>query len=291
MRHLFALLIFLFAACTAAPHATHAPADLAQGALLAVGGGGTTKEITQRALELAGGMHARLLIIPHASERPQAGAESLAFWREQGADEVRVLDLTDPARARAEIGEADFLWLGGGDQNRLLLLLREAGVVEAIRSRWLAGALVGGTSAGAAALSAAMIVGGESADLESVRAGGTQLANGIGLWKGVIVDQHFLKRQRFNRLLAAVLDRPALVGVGIDERTAVLVHPDGSCEVLGEGGVIVLDARSSILRDVTAGSSHSASGVTLALYRKGDRFTLAPSGSGADRSRSRSTAL
>lgn len=247
-----------------------------RGRLLAVGGGGTTDAICARALELAGGPGARMLIVPQASSAADAGPSSAQFWREKGARDVRVLDLSDPTAARAEIARADFVWMPGGDQSRLMEALRAAGCVEAIRARYAAGALVGGTSAGAAVLSAAMIVGGDKADLTSVRAGATELAAGLGLWPGAIVDQHFLKRQRFNRLLAAVLDRPELVGVGVDERTAVVLQPDGTCEVVGEGAAVVVDARSAVRRETAPAQAHSASGVTLSIARAGDRFALAP---------------
>jgi cyanophycinase len=269
VKHFF-VAVLLLAACVAPPDVA-APRP---GALLAVGGGELPPALAARALELAGGPEARLLILPQASERPEAGAESLAFWRAQGAQDARVLDLADPARARAEIAAADLLWIGGGDQNRFMEALGAAGTIESVRARWRAGAVVGGTSAGAAVLSGAMIVGGETADLTGVRAGGTALAEGLGLWPGTIVDQHFFERQRFNRLLAAVLDRPTLVGVGIGESTAVIVHADGRCEVLGAGSVMVLDAREAATRSVEPAALRTARGITLDLHRDGDRFIM-----------------
>lgn len=242
--------------------------------MLAVGGGGTTDAIVARAIELAGGKTARMLIVPQASGQPDAGSKSVEFWGKAGVADVQVLDLRDRKKAVKAIESADFVWMPGGDQNRLMKALLEADMLDAIRARYRSGALVGGTSAGAAVLSATMIVGGESADLESVRAAGTAVTEGIGLWAGALVDQHFLKRQRFNRLLAGVLDHPDLVGVGIDERTGVVVHPDGSCEVLGEGGVIVIDARAANRRPAHKDARHSADDLRLAVYRDGDRFKL-----------------
>src|SRR2546428_204716 len=82
--------------------------------------------------------------------------------------------------------------------------------------------------------------------------GGTQPTDGLALWPEVIVDQHFFKRQRFNRLLACVLDHPELVGVGIDEKTAVVVSND-KCEVIGESTVLVVDARSAVRKETKSG--------------------------------------
>ena len=89
-------------------------------------------------------------------------------------------------------------------------------------------------------LAAEMFTG--DADLKSVAAGATITAPGLGLWPDVIVDQHFLTRQRGNRLISAVLDHPALVGVGIDEGTAVIVRGT-AIEAIGKSAVIVIDPR------------------------------------------------
>src|SRR5437773_2486153 len=83
-------------------------------------------------------------------------------------------------------------------------------------------ALAGGTSAGAAVLAEAMFTG--DADLTSLIAGATVTGKGLGLWSEALIDQHFLKRQRDNRLISAVMDHPAMIGVGIDEGTAVVVQ-------------------------------------------------------------------
>lgn len=278
MRPILAAVLVILVSLTlaAGDRPDGAPTQAAKGRLLAVGGGGTTDAIVARALELAGGPKSRMLIVPQASSSEDAGLKSAEFWREKGATNVQVLDLADRAKAIAAIAEAEFVWMPGGDQSRLMSALREAGVVDAIRDRYRAGALVGGTSAGAAVLSKLMIVGGDTADLTNVRAGGTEMAEGLGLWDGALVDQHFLKRQRFNRLMSAVLDHPEVVGIGVDERTGVVLHPDGACEVVGDGGALIVDARRAVTKSVAKGEIHSASALVLAIHRSGDRFDLAP---------------
>jgi cyanophycinase len=279
MRSLLAGVAVLLTAVAFAAQdpAARAPAQAAaKGRLLAVGGGGTTDAIVARAIELAGGVEKRMLIVPQASGAEDAGKGSLEFWREHGMKNVAVLELGDRDDALAAIRAADFVWMPGGDQSRLMKALQDADLVTAIRERYLTGALVGGTSAGAAVLSAAMIVGGDTADLKSVRAGGTLTAEGLGLWPEAVVDQHFAQRQRFNRLFACVLDLPQLVGVGIDEKTAVIRHPDGACEVVGDSLVTVVDARRATRRPAGTGELHSADGLSLSVLRAGDRFSLAP---------------
>ena len=122
-------------------------------------------------------------------------------------------------------------------------------------------------------MSPRMIVGGETADLTVVRAGSVELVDGLGLMPGTIVDQHFLKRQRFNRLLSAVLAHPDLVGIGIDEKTAIVVSGTGF-DVMGEGGVIVLDARKARPLPADPGTPLAAEAVHLALLRDGMKYDL-----------------
>jgi len=141
-----------------------------------------------------------------------------------------------------------------------------------IRDRYQHGAIVGGTSAGAAIMSAAMITG--EADLQSITAGKTEIADGLGLWPEVIVDQHFLKRQRMNRLISAVLDRRTLVGVGIDESTAVIVH-GASFDVIGKSSVVVIDPRGATIDPVQPGTPDTGRGLGLTVLRAGMTYSLA----------------
>lgn len=249
------------------------PEPVPRGALVAVGGGGTTAAIIERALALAGGKSARMLIVPQASSSAEAGEESRKFWQEHGATDVHVLDLADPAAANAEIQAAKFIWMPGGDQSRLCEALAKAGLCEAIVRRNAEGAVVGGTSAGAAALSKTMIIGGEKADLKSVKVGGTQVAEGIGVAANVIFDQHFVQRQRFTRMLACVLDHPEQVAVGVDEKTAVILRGT-VLEVVGDSSALVLDARGTASAGKADGDLHSARGLKLHVLRPGDTLDI-----------------
>jgi cyanophycinase len=242
------------------------------GPLFVAGGGTVPPEVFRRALEAAGGERARVVVLAQASALADAGEGAVRQWREAGAKTVVNLELGERAPALAELGRADVIWLGGGDQKKLMAELKGAGALETVRRRVEAGAAAGGTSAGAAALSRFMITG--EADLDAVRAGATRLEEGLGLWPGVIVDQHFLRRRRMNRLLAAVLDRPELVGVGIDERTAVEVRGT-RITVMGEGNVMVLDVRGADRSDPEPGRAHAARNVRLHLLRAGMGLDLA----------------
>ena len=241
------------------------------GHLIIAGGGETVPEICGQALQLAGGKRARVLVIPHASEDNDSGPESQVMWRQAGAGQVAVLDLKDRAAALAAIRQADLIWMPGGDQTRLMQILRQQGLVEPLRERFRQGATVGGTSAGAAVMSPAMLT--EAAQLETVLADAAKMPEGLGLWPGVIVDQHLVRRCRFNRLLGAVLNHPEYVGIGIDECTAVVVT-GRTFEVIGRSNVLVVDARKTRMLPAKAGEPEAAADVSLHVLRAGMRFDL-----------------
>ena len=241
-----------------------------QGPLVIVGGGGTTDAILARTLELAGGRTARVVVLPQSSAVEGAGDSSVKMWLDAGAAEARMVDVHDPA-ARALIGRATLIWIPGGDQNRFMKNIEGTGLAEAIREANAKGTVVGGTSAGAAVMSEWMITG--DADLQSLTAGKTVLAPGLGLWPNAIVDQHFLRRQRHNRLLSAVLDRPTHVGVGIDEGTAVIAR-GRRLEVVGRSAVVVIDGRSAKVERTAAGGVSAGTNLRVSVLRDGMALTL-----------------
>ena len=197
-------------------------------------------------------------MLPQSSAVPEAGDSSVKMWLDAGAKEAAKVAFTDPGAA-AKLRRATLIWMPGGDQNRFMKAIEGTGLADVIRERHRAGVTVGGTSAGAAVLAEAMFTG--DADLKSIIAGATVTAKGLGLWPEVLIDQHFLKRQRDNRLISAVLDRPSLVGVGIDEGTAVIVQGT-SFEVVGKSSVVVIDARDAQGRQGGAGRARDRAGTS-----------------------------
>jgi cyanophycinase len=239
------------------------------GAIVAVGGGGTTDAIIQRTLALAGGQNAVVVVLPQSSAVANTGDSSVKMWLSAGAKEARKVDFKDPG-AKAALEAATLIWMPGGDQNRFMKAIDGTGLDDVIRARNKAGTVVGGTSAGAAVLSALMITG--EADLQSLAAGKTVLAKGLGLWTAGIFDQHFLRRQRNNRLLSAVLDHPGMIGVGIDEGTAAIVH-DGRIEVVGRSAVVVFDSRGARVEKTTEGPG-AGIGIVTSVLREGMSLPL-----------------
>jgi cyanophycinase len=261
-------LVILFAALSAsasvaqsvAPAGSATAEALPRGTLLIVGGGTQPDELVRHFVDLAGGPgKARIAILPMAtSDAIATGAEKEAQLDSLGADSF-VLNFN---RAHADddslvrkLATVTGVWFPGGDQSPLAAALRGSRALATIHQRYTAGAVIGGTSAGAAVMSDSMITGnqywpGSSAAVDSgsfsrIARAAIEIVPGLGFVHNAIVDQHFIRRQRENRLFSVVLERPTLLGVGIDEGTALKVTPDGKWMVLGKSAIIILDARRS----------------------------------------------
>ncbi len=242
------------------------------GVLVVVGGGATNAAVVARTMELAGGKSAMVAVLPQASAEPDAGDSSVALWKEYGAKAAVKVDFKDRDAARRAIESATLIWMPGGDQNRFMTEISGTGLDELIRSRYKAGVIVGGTSAGAAILSKVMITG--EADLKNITAGKTITSEGLGLAADVIFDQHFLQRQRGNRLISAVMDHRSLVGIGIDESTAVIMR-GSEIEVVGKSAVVVIDPRHATIPAAAAGTVDAGTGLALHVLRAGMSMNLA----------------
>ena len=266
-------------AARAAETSLRATIEKPKGQLLIVGGGGTTDDMLARALSLHGGAKAHVVVFPQASSLPETGAGSCEMWSKAGAGAADEIKLDDEAAATKLVDAADIIWFPGGVQARLMEALSKTKLPDRIRARYQAGALCGGTSAGAAVMSKVMLTGEiegatkEESGLTFIHSQTVENAEGLGLIAEAIVDQHFVKRQRFSRLLSAVLDHPELVGIGIDEKTAILVQA-GGFEVLGASNVLVIDARAAKVGEATKGKPAAANGMKLDLLRAGMKFEL-----------------
>lgn len=221
-----------------------------------------------------------LLVVTVATEFPWAAAELYheAFGR-LGLPDVRLLDIRsrdeahDQNRVRA-VRQAATVFFTGGDQWRMLERLRDTPLMEAICEHYRRGGVVAGTSAGAAAASDTMIVGGPGAT--APRTGGARLSSGMGLLPGTVIDSHFAERGRLGRLLAAVAQHPSSLGIGVDEDTALVVEAHAShFTVLGSGGVLVADAsEASCTLPPQELRAASLRGLRLHQLAHGDCFDL-----------------
>lgn len=254
----------------------------AQGHLVLIGGGDKPPEAVAKFVELAGGREAPIVVVPTASTEDDTIPYYLdLFGRELGVTDLVAVDIRTPADARradhlAALARARGVFFAGGDQTRILAAFADSPALAAVRRVFARGGVIGGTSAGTACQTTPMITG--EGDFTVIRSGAVALSDGLGLWPGVVVDQHFLARQRANRLLSVVLAQPALLGVGIDEATAVWVEPGGTFEVLGHGSVMVFDARRAPVsrRPFANGQENlGVHGLRLHLLLPGERFDVA----------------
>jgi cyanophycinase len=166
------------------------------------------------------------------------------------------------------------IFFTGGDQVKITSQLGCSPVCERIQEIYEKGGCIAGTSAGASVMSETMMVSGEGDETHKI-GGALRLAPGLGLIRGIIVDQHFAERGRIGRLLGAVSQNPRIIGIGIDENTAVIVERDRKFTVLGEGGVTILDAGASTYSNITdeeTDRSLSVFDVKLHMLSQGDIY-------------------
>jgi cyanophycinase len=258
-----------------------------RGYLFIVGGGPQSDAMVQRFVDLAGGKKAKIVVFAMASSDGKAsGEEKAEDLRKLGADAHAYYIDHDEANSDSMYGNmkgVTGVWFGGGDQVLLTKALLGTRVEKAIHERYEAGAVVGGTSAGAAVMSNPMLTGEErhpggvrppsdtTDHYMTIARDNTELVPGFGMIKGALIDQHFLRRRRHNRFISAVLDTPAHLGVGIDESTALIVHPDGHWSVMGESAASIYDARHA---KITAGGAPvlGESGLILSVLPSGSSY-------------------
>ena len=211
------------------------PIEPIKGSLVIGGGGDMPQAVWDRFMELAGGENAHLVIIPTAKSRADNldPERYLADWRARNPASVVMLHTRSPETANdpdfvAPLKQATGVWFGGGGQSRIAdaylgtLVEKELyGVLERC-------GVIGGSSAGAAIQSRVMIARGNPV---------AQVARGFDFLPGAVIDQHFLARERQDRLKGVLKDRPHLVGFGIDERTALIVYRGRRLDVIGESSV------------------------------------------------------
>jgi cyanophycinase len=237
------------------------------------------RRILRRFLSVSGGRTARLVVIGTASSQGEAAGEAYRdLFLGLGADDCTVLALQDRRQARSArmlraLGSATGIFFTGGDQLRITSTLGGTPAEAALRRARRRGCAIGGTSAGASAMSGTMIVGGRGED--PPRFSAVRMSPGLGLLPGAVIDQHFAQRGRINRLLAALAQNPGLLGVGLDEDTAIVVEPGGDFFVEGSQSVTVLDgrtARTSGASDAAPDAPMGLTGVTLHVLVRGERY-------------------
>lgn len=222
------------------------------GRLLVIGGAEDPDEkdmtILPKLVQMAGGKRARIVICSSPSENPRNKVDVYGkLFEKIGVAEVIGAAITERRQAEepelvAAVQRATAVFFTGGDQLRLTALISGTEFCEGIRGRLYGdGLVVAGTSAGAAAMSSVMIIGGREEG--TVKREDVSLAPGLGYWRDTVVDTHFNQRGRVSRLMTIFAHNPNVLGIGIDENTALDLVPGDRFTVLGEGVVMVFDGR------------------------------------------------
>jgi len=237
--------------------------------------------VLKRFVRLAGGRSSRIVLIPTASSFVDEVVDtySRVFTRLRAGPDIRVVhagsraDAHDPELV-AQFENATAVFIGGGSQLKLSQFLVGTPVGNAIVDAYQRGVVIAGTSAGASIMSRFMISLGDEGLTPRQRS--SQLTAGLGLLEDVIVDQHFDQRGRYGRLMSIVANSPNLLGVGIDENTAVEIRDGHVMTIVGTGGVFVLDARHAVTDapDARRGAPLLVSGAVVHSLPTGATFDL-----------------
>ncbi len=230
--------------------APHLEPVVAEGSLFIIGGGSRPAHMVERMVEEAGLRNGGyVVILPMASAEP----DSAIIWSGeqfflQGIDQVAGFNFKpgeEPSEERLDsLKNSSLIYISGGSQGRFMDIVLNTPIHEAILEAYKEGAMIAGTSAGAAVMSEKMITGDELRHPEYrptyavIEAENMELADGLGLIKTAIIDQHFVWRSRHNRLITGILEHPQLPGIGIDESTAILVRGN-TAEVVGDSQVLM----------------------------------------------------
>lgn len=239
------------------------------GSLVVVGGAMASEDIYQRFIELAGGPDALIVLVPTAAgddeyDDSYAGMEA---WRSHGARNLTILHTTDPSMADTEdfvepLETAGGVFFFGGRQFRLVDSYAGTRTEEALRKVLDRGGVIGGTSAGASVLGSFLVRG--DTETNAIIMGDHQ--NGFGYLRGVAIDQHVLRRNRHFDMLELLDARPELLGIGLDEDTAIIVRGD-HFDVLGTSYVLIYDRQTTTGREGTFYFLAPGDGYDLATRR------------------------
>jgi cyanophycinase len=238
------------------------------------------KTILEKFVDLAGGPDSRIVVLATASSLGESIVDVYhGLFTSMGAAEVTGLrpmsrpEANDESAAAALDG-ATGVFMTGGNQSKLTSVIAGTVLGRKLVELNRSGIVVGGTSAGASAISSHMVAFGSSGDVPKQRMG--QMSAGLGLLHGVVIDQHFGKRNRIGRLLSFVAHSPTLLGIGLDEDTAVVVGSDDIIDVLGSGAVLIIDG-SHLETNAFRAKRYDpmmVSGAILHSLPEGSRFDL-----------------
>ena len=222
-----------------------------------------------------------LTVLTTATEKPEeAGNAYSEVFHRLGVQNVKILNIN----TRDDAENADYcesiknskcIFMTGGDQLRITSILGGTRAYNELKNVYDSGGIIMGTSAGASVMSSTMVV--QGIDNEPARKCTLKMAPGLGLFNGVIIDQHFDQRGRFGRLLCGVAENPDVLGIGIDEDTAIKLYPDRHFEIIGSNAVTIIDGTTiqcSNVSELNPNEILAIMGVTVHALPQGYGFNL-----------------
>lgn len=255
-----------------------------KGKLFIIGGGDRSDALMKQVLSVSELTKKDFIVVlPMSSEEPDS---SFIFFKTQMAkltpNPIVMLNFNKETAQNKKLTDslqkAKLIFISGGDQTRFMNVVQNTPIQTAIQKAYQNGSTISGTSAGAAVMSEKMITGNQklqkeySGTFDNIRYDNLETAEGLGLLKTAIIDQHFLKRNRYNRLLSALVEFPTLTGIGIDESTAIIVR-NNQIEVAGESEVIVVKNPKGILKS-KKNNLISIENLHMSIYTAGQKFNI-----------------
>lgn len=255
-----------------------------KGYLVIIGGAEDKKkdcEILKEVVSIYKEKKGPLVILTSATDYPrEVGEDYKEVFTSLGVEDIKVVDIRTRSEANTKLNieaikEAGCIFFTGGDQIKITSLIGGTLFYEALINAYLKGTLIVGTSAGASCLSSTMIVEGE--DDSSPSRCTIKMAPGLDVIRGVIIDQHFAQRGRIGRILSATAQNPEILGVGIDENTAIVIEGKDNFRVIGEGAVTVVDGNSILhtnVSELTQDEILAITNVKMHILPKGYGYNL-----------------
>lgn len=256
---------------------------LYKGELIIIGGAEDKEHDKEILKEVANGINKEeglLVVATIATEYPEMAANKYKkVFSELGIKNIEILDISNREDAFKDrnievIKKSALIFFTGGDQLRITSLIGGTPTCVALKEAHKNGCKMVGTSAGASVMTDTMIVEGNNDD--SPRKCTLKMSPGLGFLENVIIDQHFAQRGRIGRLLTGIAQNPEVLGIGIDEDTAIVVN-NNNIRVIGSGAVYFIDGRDISYTNVSEQNSDeilSIFNVKLHVLKKDNKFNL-----------------
>jgi cyanophycinase len=261
-----------------------ANAQKPKGKLFIIGGGNRSDQLMQHVVDLAQFKKTDyIVVLPMSSEEPDS---AYIYFRDQfqklAPNPIVMLNFDKTTVQNPKLNDslqkAKLIFISGGDQTRFMKVVANTPVFNSIHKAFQNGSIIAGTSAGAAVMSEKMITGNQklekeySGTFETIRYDNLETTQGLGLITTAIIDQHFLRRSRYNRLISAMIEFPHLTGIGIDESTAIIV--DGNnVKIVGESEVIVMKKPKGIQK-YPSNQLISIENMEMSVHVAGQQFNI-----------------